>query len=61
MYTKEELEDKINDLCAGDYYGDEEEIDRLTKILKEIDPYNNMFHYGCKSWPNCETEGCCKC
>ena len=62
MSLIEKLENEIEEICANGSYEDLES-DVLTKLidrLQEIDPYNDMFHLACKSWPNCEEEGCCE-
>lgn len=52
-----ELENEINVLCERDEFNDKL-YTKLSDELEELDPYNDMFHLGCKNWPNCETEGC---
>lgn len=52
-----ELENKINVLCERDKF-DDELYTKLSDELEELDPYNDMFHLACPTWPNCETEGC---
>jgi hypothetical protein len=50
-----EIEALLEDESLSD-----EESDKLMDELREIDPWNDYFHLGCKSWPNCEEGGCCK-
>lgn len=57
MNRIKELENKMNDLCERDEFNDEL-YTKLSDELREIDPYNDMFHLTCPSWPNCDVEGC---
>lgn len=52
-----ELENEIANRYENDDFYDESQ-EKLVDELKELDPYNDMFHLGCKNWPNCDTEGC---
>jgi len=39
----------------------EEELaafEKLSDELYEVDPWNDRFHLGCSSWPNCDEGGC---
>ena len=29
-----------------------------TVVLKYIDPWNEVLHYGCVTYPNCDVGGC---
>lgn len=51
------IKEEINVLCERDEFNDKL-YTKLSDELEELDPYNDMFHLGCKNWPNCETEGC---
>jgi hypothetical protein len=57
MNRIKKLENKIIDLCEQDKF-DDDLFTKLSDELQEIDPYNDMFHLACSSWPNCDTEGC---
>ncbi len=53
------IEKKLLNLCEKDKF-DEERWVELSTELRRIDPYNDIFHLACKSWPNCEDYGCCE-
>lgn len=57
MSLIKKLEKELNEICVADKF-DENKYDKLSNQLRSIDPYNNIFHLGCKNWPNCDTEGC---
>ena len=63
------LQDKINEIIGTEIIetekeleqtddNDDEKIDALRSRLESLDPYNDMFHLGCRNWPNCEEVGC---
>ena len=57
MNRIKELENEINNLCEQDKFNDEL-FTKLSDELRKLDPYNDMFHLACPSWPNCDIVGC---
>lgn len=52
MNRIKELENKIFS------YEKFEDYKKLIDELRELDPYNDMFHLTYPSWPNCDIGGC---
>lgn len=46
------------DACECDTDEDMDKLDILLDELRKVDPYNDMFHFGCTNWPNCDMVGC---